>query len=153
MSTSSRRPDRLWGLPNGNRGTLSLGQSGRGVRLTIHLQLVPRPRKRGSIHPLPHTLSWRRSFIFYFIYGAGVEPSPLLLRPVIGLLYQPWMIYGDDCGVTSGINGGQGKPKYSEKNLPPCRSLHHRSRAQTLAAAVGSRRLTAWAMARPWGRA
>jgi hypothetical protein len=26
----------------------------------------------------------------------GVEPSPLLLRPFIGLLYQLWMIDGDD---------------------------------------------------------
>jgi hypothetical protein len=26
---------------------------------TTHLQLVPRSRKRGSIHPLPHTSSWR----------------------------------------------------------------------------------------------
>jgi hypothetical protein len=28
---------------------------------------------------------------FPSIYGAGVEPSALLLRPYIGLLYQPWM--------------------------------------------------------------
>jgi hypothetical protein len=27
------------------------------VKLTSHLQLVPRSRKRGSIHPLPHTHS------------------------------------------------------------------------------------------------
>jgi hypothetical protein len=33
--------------------------SGRDVNLTTHLQLVPRSRKRGSIHPLPHTSSWR----------------------------------------------------------------------------------------------
>jgi hypothetical protein len=26
---------------------------------STHLQLVPRLRKRGSIHPLPHTSSWR----------------------------------------------------------------------------------------------
>jgi hypothetical protein len=31
----------------------------RGVKLTTHLQLVPRSRKCGSIHPLPHTSSWR----------------------------------------------------------------------------------------------
>jgi hypothetical protein len=31
----------------------------RGVKLTTHLKLVPRSRKRGSIHPLPHTPSWR----------------------------------------------------------------------------------------------
>jgi hypothetical protein len=28
------------------------------VKLTAHLQLVPRSRKCGSIHPLPHTPSW-----------------------------------------------------------------------------------------------
>jgi hypothetical protein len=28
------------------------------VKLTTHLQLVPRSRKCGSIHPLPHTSSW-----------------------------------------------------------------------------------------------
>jgi hypothetical protein len=45
-----------------------------------------------------------------FIFGAGVEQSPLLLRWFIGLLYQPWMM-DDDCGM----NEWQGKPKYSEK--------------------------------------
>jgi hypothetical protein len=53
LLSSPRRPDRLWGPPsflcNGYRGALSPG-----VKLTIHLQLVPRSRKRGSIHPLPH---------------------------------------------------------------------------------------------------
>jgi hypothetical protein len=33
-----------------------------------------------------------------FFYGAGVEPSPLLLRPFIGILNQPCKIDGDDCG-------------------------------------------------------
>jgi hypothetical protein len=35
-----------------------------------------------------------------------LEPSPLLLRPFIGLLYQPWM------------NEWQGKLKYSKKTCP-----------------------------------
>jgi hypothetical protein len=52
------------------------------------------------------------------IYGAGVELSPLLLRPFIGLLYQPWMRDGDDCGAVSGMNEWQGKPKYSVKICP-----------------------------------
>jgi len=29
------------------------GQSGRGVKLTTHLQLVPRLRMRGAVHPIP----------------------------------------------------------------------------------------------------
>jgi hypothetical protein len=53
-----------------------------------------------------------------FIYGSGVEPSALLLRPFIGILYQPWMIDGDDCGAISGMNEWQGKPKYSEETWP-----------------------------------
>jgi hypothetical protein len=36
----------------------SIGKVGRIVKLTTHRQLVPRSRKRGSIHPLFHTPSW-----------------------------------------------------------------------------------------------
>jgi hypothetical protein len=57
-------------------------------------------------------------FSFFFIYCAGVEPSPLLLWPFIGLLYQPWMIDGDDCVAVSGMNEEQGKPECSEKTCP-----------------------------------
>jgi hypothetical protein len=31
------------------------------VKLTTHLQLVPRSRKYGSIYPHPHTPSWRNA--------------------------------------------------------------------------------------------
>jgi hypothetical protein len=52
--SSPRRTERLLGPPsllsNGYRG-----QFPRGVKLSTHLQLVPRSRKRGSKHPLPHT--------------------------------------------------------------------------------------------------
>jgi hypothetical protein len=41
-----------------------------------------------------------------------VEASPLLQRPFIGLLYQCWMIDGDDCGAIGGMNEWQGKPEY-----------------------------------------
>jgi hypothetical protein len=37
-------------LSNGYRGLFRWG-----VKLTTHLQLMQRSRKRGSIHPLPHT--------------------------------------------------------------------------------------------------
>jgi hypothetical protein len=46
-------------LSNGYRGLFPWGQSGRAVKLTTHLQLVPRSRKRGSIQPVPHTSSRR----------------------------------------------------------------------------------------------
>jgi hypothetical protein len=49
---------------------------------------------------------------FLFIYGTGVEPAPILLRSFIGVLYQPWMADGDDCGAISGMN------EYSKKTRP-----------------------------------
>jgi hypothetical protein len=70
-----------------------------------------------------HTLQFLTSlsiivFLFFlFIYGAGMEPSPLFLRLFIGLLYQPWMIDGGGRGAVSGINEWQGKPKYTKENL------------------------------------
>jgi hypothetical protein len=53
--------------------------------------------------------------MFLFIYGAGVEPSPLLLGTSVGLVYQPWTIDGDDCGAISGMNEWQGKPNCLQK--------------------------------------
>jgi hypothetical protein len=51
-----------------------------------------------------------------------MEQSPLLLRPFIGLLHQSWMLEGDDCGAISGMNDGQGKPKYPVETyaIPLC---------------------------------
>jgi hypothetical protein len=37
--------------------------TGRGVKLTTRLLLVPRSRKRGSIYPFPHTSSWRSAWL------------------------------------------------------------------------------------------
>jgi hypothetical protein len=53
-----------------------------------------------------------------FVYGAGVQPNLLLQRLFIGIMYQPWMIDGDDCGAVSGMNEWQWKPKYSEETCP-----------------------------------
>lgn len=45
----------------------------------------------------------------FHIFLAAVEPSPLLMKPFVGLLCQFWMIHG--CGSTGGTNGWQGKKK------------------------------------------
>jgi hypothetical protein len=44
------------------------------------------------------------TYAFLFIYWTGMEPSPVLLRPLIGLLYQPWMT-DDNCEAADGRNG------------------------------------------------
>jgi hypothetical protein len=60
---SPRRPDQFWGplslLSSGYRELISPGITRSGVKLITQLQLMPRSRKYGSIHPLCHTLSWR----------------------------------------------------------------------------------------------
>jgi hypothetical protein len=54
---SASLPDRHWGPPsllfNGFRGLFPRGSSGRGVKLTAHLQLMLRSENRGSVNPLP----------------------------------------------------------------------------------------------------
>jgi hypothetical protein len=55
----------------------------------------------------------------------------------------------DDFGKADGMYW-QRKPKFSDKTCPSVTFVHHKiTHDQTRAAAVGSRRLTAWAMARP----
>jgi hypothetical protein len=79
---------------------------------------------------------------FLFIYGARVEPSPLLLQPFIGLLCQPWMIDDDDCGAIGTMNEWQGNQrKPAPVPLCPPQIPYHLTRAGTRATAVGSRRL------------
>jgi hypothetical protein len=57
-------------------------------------------------------LSSSMLYFLLFMYGSRVEPSPLLLRPFIGLLYQSWVIDGDDSEAISGMSEWQEKSKY-----------------------------------------
>jgi hypothetical protein len=43
----------------GTRGLFPWAYSGRGLKLTTHLHLLPRSRMREAIPPLPNTPSWR----------------------------------------------------------------------------------------------
>jgi hypothetical protein len=63
-------------------------------------------------------MNMSRGSYYLFTYTAPVEPSPLLLWQIIGLVCQPWMIDGDDCGAISGMNKWQGKQKYWDKTCP-----------------------------------
>jgi hypothetical protein len=93
--------------------------------------------------------------IHVFFSLMGWDWVHLVLRPLFGLLYQPRMI-DVDCGATGGMRVGRGNRSTRRKPTPvplsPPQIPHDLTRARTRADAVGSRRLTAWAMARStWG--
>jgi hypothetical protein len=75
----------------------------------------------------------------------------LVRWPLIGLLYQLWMIY--ECGAFGGMRIGRGNRTTRRKPAPvplcPLQIPHGLTWDRTRDAAVGSRRLTAWAVARP----
>jgi hypothetical protein len=79
--------------------------------------------------------------------SGGVEPSPLLLRLLIGLLYLPQMMTDDDeYGAVGGVLSGGNR---STQRKPAIVSLcspqipHELTCARTRVAAAESRRLTA----------
>jgi hypothetical protein len=71
-----------------------------------------------------------------------------------GLLYKPQMIDEGDCGAIGGIKIGMGnrstRRKPARAPLCPPQIPHDQTRVRTRAAAMGSQRLTVWAMARPY---
>jgi hypothetical protein len=71
----------------------------------------------------------------------------------IGLFYQLRMIDDDECGAVGGMRIGRGNRTTRRKPAPlplcPPQIPHDLTCARTRAAAVRSRRLTSWAMARP----
>jgi hypothetical protein len=79
--------------------------------------------------------------------------SPLGTAATSGLLYKPQMIDEGDCEATGGMKIGRGNRSIRRKPAPaplcPPQIPHAQTRARTRAVAVGSQRLTAWAMARP----
>jgi hypothetical protein len=76
----------------------------------------------------------------------------LALRPLFGLSYQPQTIE-DDCEAIGGMRIGMGSRSTRRKPVPvplcPPQIPHDLTRARTRASAVGSRRLTVWAIAWP----
>jgi hypothetical protein len=90
-----------------------------------------------------------RDFFFLLVSWGGVRVQ-LLLWPVFGLLYQSRMV--DECGAVGGmrIDRGNRSTRRKPATVPLCppQIPYDLTWARTRAAAVGSRRLTAWAMAR-----
>jgi hypothetical protein len=93
--------------------------------------------------------------IHFLLLLVGWDRVHLVLRPLFGLLYQPKMIYDDDddCESVDVMRIDRGNRSTRRKPAPallcPPQIPHDQTRARTRAAAVGSQRLTAWAMARP----
>jgi hypothetical protein len=83
----------------------------------------------------------------------GVESNWVhsALWPLIGLLYQPQVIMM----MEKLVEWLAGETEVLGENLPQWRFVQHKphmpARTRTWAAAVGSQRLTAWAMAQPYG--
>jgi hypothetical protein len=93
----------------------------------------------------------------FFISFLGLEWDwvRLVRRQLFGLLYQPRMV-DDKCGAVCGMRIGKGnrsirktKPALVELCRP--QNPHDLTLARTRGGAVGSRRLTAWAMVGPSG--
>jgi hypothetical protein len=79
------------------------------------------------------------------VLGMGWDWVHLVRRPLNGLLYPPRMIGEDECGAV----GGSTQRKPAPVPLCPPQMPHYLTRARTQTAAVGSRRLTAWALTWP----
>jgi hypothetical protein len=84
--------------------------------------------------------------------GVGWDWLHLVRRPLIGRLYQPRMIE-DECGAVDEMWIDRRNRSTWRKLAPvllcPPQIPHDLTWARTQAAAVGSQRLTAWAMTRP----
>jgi hypothetical protein len=94
---------------------------------------------------------WFLTFMFFFIKWGGAYVTRYCghFWPIV----QPQMIDEGDCGAIGGMKIGRGNQSTRRKPAPaPFCSPQiplDQTRARTRAAAVGSQRLTAWAMARP----
>jgi hypothetical protein len=89
---------------------------------------------------------------YFFIIFSGVRPNPIGTAATIDLLCHPQMIYDGDFGTISGVKIGRGNRSTRRKRAPvplcPQQIPHVLTGARTRAAAVGSQRLRALAMAR-----
>jgi hypothetical protein len=90
-------------------------------------------------------------YYYYYYWWCGTKS--LGTAATSGLLNKPQMIDEDDFWSNWWNEDWQGKPKYSEKTCPSAtlsttKSHMTRPGLEPRTAAVGSQRLTAWAMAR-----
>jgi hypothetical protein len=94
-------------------------------------------------------------FCFFLVSLGGVRliVNSLGTSANVDLLYQPRMVDDDDYGAVGRMRIGRGNRSIRRKpaSVPLCppQIPHDLTWDRTRAAAVGSQRLTAWAMARP----
>jgi hypothetical protein len=103
--------------------------------------------KFSKTHQIIHVML----FCFVFLRG-GVEQSPLLLRPLFGLLYQPRTMDDDERGAVGEMpyRGNRStRRKLAPVPLCPPQTPHDLAQARIRAAAVRNQRLTSWTTARP----
>jgi hypothetical protein len=129
-----------------------------------HWRPVPNCKITGSIIQTDSPLGQRLLFVacvreyshkesrhtFFSVSLGGVRLSPLGTSATIGLLYQARMI-DDDYGMR--ISRGNRSTRRKPAPVPLClpQISHVLTWDPTRVAAVGSQRLSAWAMARPLG--
>jgi hypothetical protein len=89
-------------------------------------------------------------FFFWFL-GVGWDWVHLVRRKLTGLLYHPRMI-DDDCGAVGGMRIGRGNRSTRRKpaSVPLCPPRIAHDLGSNPGHRDGSRRLTAWAMSRPY---
>jgi hypothetical protein len=99
-------------------------------------------------------VAWRHCChgeVFFSFLGVGWDWVRLARRPLTGLLYHPRMM-DVECGAVGGMRIGRGNRSTWRKPAPvppsPTQIPYDMTWARTRAAAVGSRRLTAWATVR-----
>jgi hypothetical protein len=110
-----------------------------------HLKLYSSFHENQGTHPVTTTYSWVATLVlnagpvlirycsakvspmltFLLVSWGGWDRVHLVLRPLIGLLYQPRMI-DDECGAVCGMRIGRGTEVLG-KTLPQCHFFYHKS--------------------------
>jgi hypothetical protein len=129
------------------------------IRCTIRVQwYLAGVRSIHQTYLAKIALAWTNgtqyAFRLIIIILSRVRLNPFGTAATTGLLYQPWILDDCDCVAIDGMKIGRGNPSTRRKPGPgplcPPQIPLDQTRAWTRAAAVGSQRLSAWAMARPF---
>jgi hypothetical protein len=111
-------------------------------------------RHRDLVWNTGSAVKWATKIDWHLTFFSGVGLSPLGTAATSGLLYNTQVIDEGDYGAIGGMKIVRGNRSTRRKPAPapfcPPQIPHDQTRARTRAAAVGSQRLTVWAMARSW---